>query len=303
MWRGLFAFPYITQWVVLKVKKVAVLSSNEVRDGLLMMVASHRIFNEGYTVTTFHNRLPELSEWFFPHELSSYPSTSELQATLANYDMLILQHDGSERTKQLKRWHKEGMLAPMSVFYPLYQKRLHPPLNRLDRVFDKRCSMVDNISLAVSSLLNVYHHSKNNGICPPPGLVHRKYKKRVIILPHELLEEKFAKITEAVRASGFEVLLIRNPETVNLAEAAKLIYESGYLIGCESDLTHLASNLQIPTLMVMSKKILRLWFPGWLKSAVVTPPRWLPRTIEKFVHTSRVLSGFKNLVAKDKIYI
>ncbi len=284
-------------------KKVAVLCSDEVRDGLLMMVASHRIYNEGFRVTTFHNRLHELSDWFFPHEFAAYPPTELLQETLAEYDMLILQHDGSERTKQLKKWHRDGMLAPLSVFYPFYHKRVHPPLGKLDRVFDHRCSMVENIALAISSLLNIYYHSKNNGLCPPPGLEHRKHRKRVLIQSHALLKEKFVKISEAIQSFGFEVQVLPEESELSLAEYAKLIYESGYVVGIESDLSHLASNLQIPTLLVLSRHTLRLWFPGWLKSSVISPPRWLPKTLEKFIHISRVLSGFKLLVSKDKIHI
>lgn len=286
-----------------EVKKVAVLCSDEVRDGLLMMVASHRIYNEGFHVTTFHDRLHELSDWFFPHSFEKYPKIDLLQETLAEYDMLILQHDNSERTKQLKKWHRDGMLAPLSVFYPLYHKRIHPPLNKLDRVFDQRCSMVENIALAISSLLNIYYHSKNNGLCPPPELEHRKYKKRVLVQSHLLLKDKFAKISQAIQSFGFEVYELPQDPLPHLADYAKLIYESGYLVGIESDLSHLASNLQIPTLLVVSRHTLRLWSPGWLKSAVITPPRWLPRALEKFIHVSRVLSGFKKLVAKDKIHI
>jgi hypothetical protein len=286
-----------------EVKKVAVLCSAEVRDGLFMMVASHRIYNEGFHVTTFHDRLHELSDWFFPHTFEKYPKLDQLQQTLAQYDMVILQHDNSERTKQLKKWRRDGMLAPLSVFYPLYHKRMHPPLSKLDRVFDQRCSMVENIALAISSLLNIYYHSKNNGLSPPTQLEHRKHKKRVLVQSHELFKEKFAKISEAIQNFGFEVYELPQGPIESLAEYAKLIYESGYLVSIESDLSHLASNLQIPTLLVVSRHTLRLWFPGWLKSSVIKPPRWLPKALEKFIHVSRVLSGFKNLVAKDKIHI
>ncbi|MBM3201064.1 MAG: hypothetical protein FJZ56_01480 [Chlamydiae bacterium] len=282
-----------------EVKRVAVLCSNEVRDGLHMMVASHRIYNEGFSVTTFHDRLHELADWFFPHTFQKYPSIEKLQEVLADYDMLILQHDSSERTKQLKKWHREGMLAPLSVFYPLYHKRVHPPLERLDRVFDQRCSMVENVALAVSSLLNIYYHSKNNGLCPPLGLEHRKHRKRVLIQSHPLFEEKFTKISQAIQNFGFEVqFLPENPELC-LSEYAALIYESGYLVGIESSLTHLASNLQIPTLLVLSRRALRLWIPGWLKSSIVTPPRWLPKTFGKLLHVNRIVNGFKQLAMAD----
>lgn len=160
--------------------------------------------------------------------------------------------------------------------------------------------MVDNISFAISSILQLRDHSKNNGLLPPHRLLHRKYRRRVAILPSPCMRKKYEKIGVELRKYGFDPLLL---ESEDLAKGASLIYESGYFIGPESDLCHLASNLQIPTLVVSgNKKPLMLLKPGWLRSSFITPPRWIPRARERFILSKSVLSAFKKLVAKDKSF-
>lgn len=278
----------------MELKKVAVVCGEKVSDGLMMMVASHRLLAEGAEVVTFHDHLHELVGWFDEHTFVQRPALSNLETTLSPFDLIILQYDGSHYIREAAKLCSKMRL---SIFYPMYSKYTCPPLTPWDRVFNKHCPMVDNIALAISSLLQVKDHSKNNGIFPPPHLLHRRYKKRVAILPSKSILKKYENIAMEVSRLGFDPLFI---EFDNLSLGASLIFESGYFIGPESDLCHLASNLQIPTLVVSgNKKPLILWKPGWLRSSFLTPPPLIPKIVEHFIFTSRVVSAFKKLIAKQ----
>ena len=285
----------------MELKKVGIICSNKVSDGLMMMVASHRLMSEGSSVVTFHNRLHELAKWFGDHKFAERPESASLLDLFSDYDLVILQYDNSPYAKEVVSKLANRKSPKLSIFYPTYSKYAHAPLTPWDRVFNKNYPMVENISLAIASILQLRDHSKNNGIFPPPNLEHRKHKRRVAILPSKSIHKKYETIANEVKKLGFDPFLI---ESENLAYGAKIIYESGYFIGPESDLCHLASNLQIPTLVVSgNKKPLSLWKPGWLRSSFITPPPFIPKIVERFIFTPRVTSAFKKLVAKDKIYL
>jgi ADP-heptose:LPS heptosyltransferase len=66
--------------------------------------------------------------------------------------------------------------------------------------------------------------------------------------------------------------IYETPKIHSLSELAEMVYESGYVIGNDSLLGHLASNLHIPSLIIANdRKRMRLWRPGWLKGEVITP--------------------------------
>ena len=280
---------------MMHIKQVAVICSESLSDGLMMMVASHRLKQEGAHVITFHNTLPELNDWFKDYTFSPQIAPEQLAST---FDLIIVQYDGSPYVKELIKTVASFPKALLSIFYPTYSKYTHPPLTACDRVFNKNLSMVDNIALATSSLLRARDHSKNNGLTPPPHLLHRRYKKRVAILSSPHIPKKYEKIGIAIRDAGFDPIFL---EPENIASGASLLYESGFFIGPESDLCHLASNFHIPTLVVSgNKKPLTLSKPGWLKSSYLTFPRWLPKTfLERFVLVSKVVKSFKTLVSKQ----
>ena len=97
------------------------------------------------------------------------------------------------------------------------------------------------------------------------------------------------------------------PHFKSLKEVAAFLYESGYLIGNDSGLGHLASNLNIPTLTISGNpKRVRLWRPDWALNHVVTIPFPLPnfkgirmRVRENFwqhfIPVARTLKAFRKL--------
>ena len=282
-------------------KKVAIVPSSSLHHGLMMMVASHRLLYEGAKVTTYHKGLQHLQEWFPTHTITLPPKENHIFEEFSSYDLIILQYDSSPLCKEIIAHFRTNKTTLLSVFYPQYRKMTHPPLTPLDRVFNKSLPMVENISLAIASLLCVRQHSKNNGLLPLKHLTHKKFPKRVAIYPSTNILKKYEKIKATLKNLGFEPFFLEGECT---AKGAELLYESGFFIGPDSDFCHLASNLQIPTLVVTKeKRPASIHTPGWLRSSFITPPKWIPRAKEKLISVDKVTKGFCNLAKINHIEI
>ncbi len=282
-------------------KKVAIVPGPSLQYGLMMMVASHRLLYEGAEVTTYHKSLGRLDMWFPAHKIMAPPCEESLYDEFSTYDLIILQYENSPLCKELIAHFRTSKQTLLSVFYPQYRKMTHPPLTPLDRVFNKSLPMVENISLAIASLLCVRQHSKNNGLLPLKNLIHRKHKRRVAIFPSKNILKKYEKIKTSLETLGFEPFYL---DTECSAEGATLLYESGFFIGPDSDFCHLASNLQIPTLVVTKdKRPASIHTPGWLRSSFITPPKWIPRAKERLISVDKVMKGFSNLAKTNNVEV
>lgn len=312
--------------------KVAIIPSIGLGDGLMMMVASHRLYCHGYNVTTFSSAMIELHQWFSPHTFKARPQLDQLEKSLKEFDLIIFQHENTPFGKALVSLFHENKVPALSVFYPKYEEHKHFPLTPLDRVFNEKKPMVDNIARAISSILGLNHISKNNGLVIPNHLIHRKYKHRVLLHPTCSCEkktwpkEKYISLAALVEQEGFLPIFCVGPkehaiwaEILNgrfnlpyfstLSDLASFAFESGYLIGNDSGLGHLCSNLQIPTLIVSSKqKHMNLWRPSWYKGEIVTPAPWIPNfkgsrlrenKWKHFISPKKVYKSFGNLVEKE----
>lgn len=311
---------------------VAVIPSIGIGDGLIMMVASHRLHCQNYIVTTFSEPMLQLKTWFEHHHFAKRPPLEDLEALLVTFDLVLLQHENTSFSKKIISLYDEGKIKALSIFYPSYEEKKHAPLTPLDRVFNENRPMVDNTARAISSILGLNHISKNNGLTTPESLVHRKYKHRVILHPTSRDEkrnwpsQKFLTLARELQKRGFHPVFILSPnertpwnQTLagefqmplfpTLSDLAAYAFESGYLIGNDSGIGHLCSNLQIPTLILSNrKKYMSLWRPGWYRGDIVTPPAWIPNfkgsrlretQWKSFISPSMVLKKFQLLVAKE----
>ena len=270
--------------------KAAIFCSKGIGDGLMMMVASHNLKLAGYEVTTFQDSLHQLAPLFPGHAFE------ERSRELDSFDLIILQNDNSPLSFHIIDSYRDRL----SVFYASYEKDRHRPLTSMDHVFDRSQTLTDNIAHSIASFLQKTTVVKSNGIVIPSSFIHRKNSKRILIHPtsttpkRTYAAKKFLKVAERLKREGYEVVfcvaqgererwlpLVNNhfllPEFPLLCDLATYIYESHSLIGNESGLGHLASNLSIPTLIVAScPKQMALWRPGFLPGKVITPPSYIP---------------------------
>ncbi len=303
--------------------KVAVLPSPGIGDGLLMMIASHQLKMGGNQVFTFHNHLPELSSWFPGHPLLPLPAEEHIVESLRPYDLIVIQNDNSPKVRHLNEAYPDRLC----IFYPTYRIEKHLRLQKLDQIFNHNLPMADNIANAAATLIG-HSPSKGNGLTPPLPLIHRQRKTQVLIHPtsssanKNWTMSKFIEVAKKLRQQGFSpIFCLSGPEsshaaaiekgglelavTPTLSELAALTYTSGFVIGNDSAIGHLASNLHIPTLIIANEeKRMRLWRPGWLQGELVLPSFYLPnwkflrlKTThwQHFISVDKVLRSFNSM--------
>ena len=300
-------------------KRGAVLCASGIGDGLLMMIAAHHLKKCGYSVTIFHNVGKELSLLFEGAEFLPHPPLEALENTLKSFDRILVENDHSARAYYL--FNLRDNLPQLAFFFPTPSSQM---LER-DYLFNPEIPVATNLSEGCKKLLGT-SPSKANDLPLPQEKSYRKYPQRIVIHPtsndrkRNWFQRQFLKLADALTKEGYEVVFCVGPserkewenlENVpsfqNLKEVAHFIYESGYFIGNDSGIGHLASNLGIPTLTISGNpKRVRLWRPDWALGEVVTLPFPLPNFKgihlpirenfwQHFISVRRTLKAFKKL--------
>jgi hypothetical protein len=133
------------------------------------------------------------------------------------------------------------------------------------------------------------------------------------------LAGRFIRLSRRLEAFGFKVEFALGPQehsrwddlgrdTLRLcyftstASLAEWLYESGWFIGNDSGVGHLASSLGVPTLTIFRRRrIAERWRPGFSVASIVLPPWWRPtarlkeRWWRESISVRRVLGAFETL--------
>lgn len=291
-------------------KKIAFINSFCLGDNLIGLVVANNLYLNGYDVDIYGNFSFALKDWF-PH-LKIFPSITEKSHRILDSYFVVLYMFENELPKDPVDQHVNSIVLSKSPFYK------------------SRMTMVDIEVSVCKEELHLEKVTRDNGLKPLPNLEFRKYKNRIIIHPTSSLERKnwpkakFIKLTEKLITRGFEPHFILSekerkdwddvikkgfsvPVFSNLSKVAEFIYESGYFIGNDSGIGHLASNLGIPTLSIILRKgVACKWRPAWAPNIVVLSPFWLnPRPLKEkfwkiFISVNKVLRNFEKLISENK---
>lgn len=246
-----------------------------------MMTIARNLQQNGIAVTIFGRQIQSLGAWFPEVETLDDLSVADLTAKLSGFDRVIQMH-------------------PNKPFVGLEQ--YHPRVSFLDHICRVRSSesMADRLAKFCVDEFGLAGADKSNGMTPPPGLQHRKYPLRVAIHPTASTADKcwlpsrFIRLAIRLRELGFspefvvapqeradwlhiERLGLKLPDLGSLDNVATWVYESGWFIGNDSGIGHLASSLHIPTLsLFMRRGIARTWRPDWGTGQVLIGSTYLP---------------------------
>lgn len=273
-------------------KKCAVFSCMGLGDGLIALVLSNNLQINGSSVTTFHPFLHGLQAWF-PHlTIRPFPSIQEL----ALFDGFYIIYEKSEWMQTILTYCERHYPHQTTVLNPIATKNRDYPYWGTGRFEGKR-TFVDNIVSFCRDGLHLSLLTKDNGIRVPKGILSRNFLRRVVLHPtssrqgKDWPKEKYLTLAENLQSHGFDPLFVLDkiertgwdlskicaPVFDNLEELAKCICESGYLIGNDSGIGHLASCLGLPTLTVCrSRQLAQFWRPAWAMGKVVAPLSWIP---------------------------
>lgn len=297
--------------------KTAVISCLGLGDGLLALVLSHNLAQNGHQVETLHPFLNQLQDWF-PHlPIRSFPGEEEL---IEEFQSFFFIYD----KKMDKVIEKCSEKYPQSTYIlnPIATPKCDYRYWEMGR-FNGRLPFSDNLMHFCRDVLKLERATKENGIKIPEKLTNRKYSKRVIIHPTSSRpsknwpKKKFLALSQRLQEDGYDPVWILTeeerkqwpdchaPAFANLAEIAAYIAESGSMIGNDSGIGHLASCLGLPTLTICRHQMVAdFWRPSWSRGEVVLPPTWIPNLKgfrfrdhhwQKFVSVEKLHRAFSSL--------
>jgi heptosyltransferase III len=309
--------------------RAAVFCHNGLGDGVISLVLSNNLHLNGWQVDTYQNFIGSMQNWF-PHlPVISYPPMDEIERVLHQYEWFFVFHnDTSEFIQKLIAEGKRRFPDQIKVIYAYPSRRIVREIYYQDSQIDPDLSLADSLRIFCENILLLPKSTRSNGFIPPVELRHRVNKKRVLIHPtssrtgKNWTKEKFVDLAAELFKQGYAPEWIvgpkeRNewdpmkgdfamPEFSTLDLLANYIYESGYLVGNDSGMGHLASFLEIPTLTITRRRALaKLWAPSYAAGIIVTPHSWIPnirgfrlrdRHWQKFISTQKVLRAFQRLV-------
>ena len=295
-----------------------------VGDGVVSLVLSNNLQLNGWSVDTYQNLMGSMQAWF-PHlPIVTYPDVEELPKILSKYDwFFVFKDDSSPFSERLIQEGKRRFPDRMRVIYVYPSKHIVNEPYYSDCKINPSLPVAENMSLLCEKILQLPKITKSNGFIPPLELVYRKHRKRVAIHPTSSREgknwpkEKYVKLALYLRSNGYEPVFIAGSEFAvegfvalsfsTLDSLSRYLYESGYLIGNDSGLGHLASALRIPTLTFSRRKALaHLWAPSFHINVVVTPHSLIPNISgfrlrdqywKKFISVNKAIRGFNRLVS------
>lgn len=261
--------------------RVALIQSPALGDSLLLTIIAHNLQRNGMPVTVFGRQGQFLADWF-PHIAIAPALTREtLTAALADFDTVIQLH----RDHPFDRLHEH-----------------HPNVVLLSHIPNAPVedAMAHRLAAYCRTDLQLQDVTTSNGLTPLPGLQHRRHRMRVAIHPtastgeKQWLPSRFIALGLALREAGFDPQYVMTtdersawgeieaagmamPAFASLSDVAAWLYESGWFIGNDSGIGHLASNLQIPTLsLFMRKGSARTWRPSWGIGKVLIGGTYIP---------------------------
>jgi len=286
--------------------KTAFVMSNAIGDTLVSMIIVRNLIKNDIPVTVFGSPAFALRTWFPNVIIAPLPSATEIVQVLSDFDTVI-QMQADQPVRALRT--------------------LHPQVVTLHDVeFGKRegC-MGERFADFCRRELALHDIDLDNGMCPPGSLHHRKHMQRVLIHPEASTPDKrwtsqrYIKIAEQLGRRGYDVHFviaphererwagleskgISAPDFPNLSVLAEWLYESGWFIGNDSGIGHLASNLGIPTISLFRRRnVSRRWRPVWGQVGIVLPWQWIPSAFLKemlwrqTLTCGRVLRSFSRL--------
>lgn len=288
---------------------VGVFAANGIGDALIMSICAHQF---GGTLFT---DCADLVKHWFPFPVKPWPKTFD------DFDLLILENDNSKRAWDLMQ--ERDHLPPMRVIFPTINPKLD--VRPEDFVCNRHLSITHNVSMACGLWLDS-EISLESGFLHVEPERQRIVEKRVAIHPtsrdpkRNWSKHGFIALAKALSWRGFFPAFVVAPdernewkEAENLGfavphlnggkELAQFLGESGYFIGNDSGMGHLASIQGVPTLTISGNpKRVQLWRPGFADNAVVTLKIPLPNCKglklrehlwQPFISVARVLKEFE----------
>lgn len=305
--------------------KCAVFSCQGLGDGLITLVLSNNLALAGYEVDTYHPFLQSVQE-FFPH-LPIFPFPKDL-TLLRNYDHLFILYEKSSWMMDILQKALALFSEKTTVLNPIATPNCDYPFWEQGK-FNGNLPFIENLYIFAKDQLHIKHPTKLNGLQLPKGIFPRRHEKRVILHPtssrkgKNWSKEKFLLLSKKLKEEGFDPTFllteeeqkdwpeVQAPHFDELKEMICFVAESGWMIGNDSGIGHLASCLGLPTLTICRNQLTaNFWRPAWSLGKVIVPPpfipnikglRWRDKKWQLFIPVRKVLKTFEEMVTSGQV--
>jgi lipopolysaccharide heptosyltransferase III len=266
--------------------KIAVFSCIGLGDCLLTAILSYNLVREGHEVVLFHPFMSAMQGWFPEVKICG-----RKDVCLEEFDRFFIFYEKLPWMENILDACLEKYRAQTTVLNPIATPNTDYPFWE-EGEFDGNQTFADNLVLFCQKRLGILHPVKSCGLVPPESAL-RRFKNRIIIHPTSSRpgknwpRSKFLRLAKRLRKNGFDPVFIVSPEErdewpeaplfSSLNEVAQFIAESGYMIGNDSGIGHLASALGLPTLSLFkNERTANFWRPSFAPNQICLPKGWLP---------------------------
>ncbi|OZI19879.1 hypothetical protein CAL26_20165 [Bordetella genomosp. 9] len=270
---------------------VALILSPYLGDALFLMAIANNLRNAGRRVVVYGDHGVALAEWFPGFDLRPLAAANEPGALDACAAVVQMSQDAPIA----------GLAQRHGNFLAIKQSLPRQPADDGSNGLGAPCNgIMATFRRFTREFLGVKDWTHDNGLRAPAPLRHALHPRRVIVHPSSSEPERcwrptqYAALATALRARGFDPVFVlarhERPawralldahglavlEAPDLARVAAAIFESGWFIGTDSGIGHLASACGIPTVTIADRpRNMNSWRPMWAPGAIVRP-WWLP---------------------------
>lgn len=311
--------------------KIAVVPEPGLGDGIISCIVAYNLSLVGHNVTLYHPILDKMAPLFPEIEILPRPENPTFlnshQRTIIFVDKERVPRGKIENPfdlwmQQLLKKAFNTNRERLTILNPIATPNKNYPFWE-EGEFDGTRPFVNNLMTYLREKEAILSPQCKSGITLPPKVKKRKHIERVILHPtssragKNWTKSKYLKLAKRFRKLGLSPFFILTPEEAkqwpevsapvftNLIELTYFIAESGYMVGNDSGIGHLASCLGVPTLTICRSKMrANFWRPAFSPGIVLTPSKWIPnlknlrwrdRYWQNFVFVSQAEKAFHKL--------
>ncbi len=266
--------------------KCAIFSCLGLGDGLIASVLGRNLKENGHEVVIFHPFLSQVQRWFPNLSFRPFPPD------LAEFDRYFIIYERSSWMQAILEECLSKYRAQTTVLNPIATPNTDYPYWEEGR-FDGKKTFVENLCNFSRDILKLPKVTEKSGLVIPSDVIPQRYPQRVVIHPTSSRpgknwpRVKFLKLAERLKQAGYEPVFTVGPkEYADWPEAVVLptldavftfVAESGWMIGNDSGIGHLASAFGLPTVtLCRNERTVDFWHPCWAPNSVCLPSGWLP---------------------------
>jgi hypothetical protein len=245
------------------------------------MVMVQNLVKHGFDITLYSTHLTALIDWFPGFKIFPAIKTEHARKELEKFDIVIHAY-AKDVVGDTLRWHPEPWILNQWPIYLTVKPMIEIQLDVCREIF------------------GITDVSDYNGIVLPAYANIEVVRHRVVIHPtasqleKQWLPLRFMRLAKLLRERGHAVYFVVAPDEreawswvknegfalvthESLHQLALWLLPTGLLIGNDSGIAHLASNVGVPTISLAKRRRIALrWKPGWAPSLALTPISILP---------------------------